>query len=392
MPDAHNHRYRFGLDTFLRIGSSGPKLHRRAVQAHVGVCRDTQCGASSDSEETMTKRRVLLAISISFALALTARGQNATPLKLVQKIPMPNVQDRLDHLGVDVPGKRLFVAALGDKQNTVEVVDLKSNQRTASIPGQSKPQGIFYSVDFKRLFVANGTDGTCKIFAGDTLKPINSFPVGDDADHVGYDPATKYLYIGTGDAKSGALVVVDTRTGVKIGQIKTDARPGGIKFDKSNPQIYVTLTGTSKLGVLDRKRREQVTGWAVPGVPGNVALAIDEKHHRLFAGSRMPPLLTVLDTDTGKTITQIEGVDGIDDLWYDAAHQRIYASGGRGFDVGNVYVYQQTGADQYKLAGKIPTAPGAGTSLWVPEFNRFFVAAPASDNQEAQLLVFEPQQ
>jgi DNA-binding beta-propeller fold protein YncE len=339
----------------------------------------------------MNKRHLLLVVSLVSTLVITARGQDASPLKLVQKVPMPNVQDRLDHLGVDVPGKRLFIAALGDKQNTVEVVDLKSNQRTASIPGQSKPQGIFYSVDFKKLFVANGTDGTCKIFAGDTFKLINSFRVGDDADHVGYDPETKYLYIGTGDAKSGALVVIDTRTGAHIADIKTDARPGGIKFDKSNSQIYVTLTGSSNLGVLDRKKREQVTTWAVAGVPGNVALAIDEKHHRLFAGSRTPPLLTILNTDTGKTITQVEGVEGIDDLWYDAAHQRIYASGGRGFDVGSIYVYQQTGADQYKLTGKIPTAPGAGTSLWVAEFNRFFVAAPASEKQEAQVLIFEPQ-
>ena len=340
----------------------------------------------------MHNRWVFLAlIGLVCAPLLSARGQDTSALKLLQKIPMPKVQDRLDHLGVDVPGKRLFIAALGDKQNTVEVIDLKSNQRISSIPGQSKPQGIFYSVDVKKLFVANGTDGTCKIFAGDTLKPINSFRVGDDADHVGYDPATKYLYIGTGDAKSGALAIVDTRTGVHIGYIKADARPGGIKFDKSNSQIYVTLAGSSKLGVLDRKKREQVATWAVAGVPGNVALALDQSHHRLFAGSRMPPLLTVLDTETGKTITQIEGVDGIDDLWYDAARQRIYASGGRGFDVGSVYVYQQTGADQYKLTGKVPTAPGAGTSLWVAEFNRFFVAAPANEKQEAQVLMFEPQ-
>ncbi len=184
------------------------------------------------------------------------RGQDAAPLKLVQKIPMPNVQDRLDHLGVDVPGRRLFIAALGDKQNTVEVVDLKSNQRTSSIPGQSKPQGIFYSVDSKKLFVANGGDGTCKIFAGDTFRLINSLAVGDDADHVGYDPATKYLYIGTGDAKSGALAIIDTRTGAHMGDIKTEARPGGIKFDKSNSHIYVTLAGSSKLGILDRQKRE----------------------------------------------------------------------------------------------------------------------------------------
>jgi DNA-binding beta-propeller fold protein YncE len=340
----------------------------------------------------MRDHRLLLPLVSLMCLGLpSARCQNAPPLKLIQKVPLPKVQDRLDHLGVDLPGKRLFIAALGDKQNTVEVVDLKSNQRTFSVPGQSKPQGVFYSTDFKRLFVANGTDGTCKIFDGQTFRLIESLPIGDDADHVGYDPETKYLYVGFGDAKSGGLAVIDTRTNKHMRDIRTDARPGGIKFDRSSPRIFVTFTGTDKLGVLDRKKGAQLTTWPVAGVPANVALALDTTHRRLIAASRMPATLTVLDTDTGKTITQLEGVPGIDDLWYDAARQRIYASGGRGFDIGSVYVYQQSGADEYKLAAKIPTASGAGTSLWVEQLNRLYVAAPASEKQDAEVLIFEPQ-
>jgi DNA-binding beta-propeller fold protein YncE len=133
---------------------------------------------------------------------------------------------------VDLRGKRLFVAALGDTQNTVEVVDLKSGKWVSRIPGQSKPQGLYYSSDFKKLFVANGTDGTCKIFKGDPFKLIGDLPIGADADHAGYDPATKYLYIGFGDAKSGGLAIVNTRTNKHIGDIKTDARSGGIKIEK----------------------------------------------------------------------------------------------------------------------------------------------------------------
>jgi DNA-binding beta-propeller fold protein YncE len=339
----------------------------------------------------MHNHRLLLPLVSLMCLGLPpAQGQTAAPLKLIQKVPLPKVQDRLDHLGVDLLGKRLFIAALGDKQNTVEVVDLKSNQRTFSVAGQSRPQGVFYSPDFKRLFVANGTDGTCKIFDGQTFRLIESLQIGDDADHVGYDPETKYLYVGFGDAKSGGLAVIDTRTNKHIRDMKTDARPGGIKFDRSTPRIFVTFTGTDKLGVVDRETGEQVTTWPVAGVPANVALALDTMHRRLFAASRMPPILTVLDTDTGKTITQLDGVPGIDDLWYDAAHQRIYASGGRGFDIGSVYVYQQSGADQYKLAAKSPTASGAGTSLWVEQLNRLYVAAPANQKQDAEVLIFEP--
>jgi hypothetical protein len=59
--------------------------------------------------------------------------------------------------------------------------------------------------------------------------------------------------------------------------------------------------------------------------------------------------------------------------------------------VGFVYAYQQKSADQYELVAKIPTAASAGTSLWVPELNRLYVSAPASDKEDAGVLVFEPQ-
>jgi WD40 repeat protein len=324
------------------------------------------------------------------APARTIHGQDQLPLQLIQKVPIPNVKGRLDHFGLDLVGQRLFVAALGEDQNTVEVIDLKSGKWIASIPGQSKPQGLFYSPDFKKLFVANGTDGTCKIFDGDAFKLMDSLPIGTDADHVGYDPATKYLYVGFGDTKSGGLAILDTRNNKQIGEIKTDARPGGIKIEKSGPRTFLTLTGAANLGVVDLKKRKQISAWPT-GVSGNVALALDDSHRRLFDGVRNPATLIVLDTESGKEISRLEGVAGIDDLWYDARRSRVYASGGRGFDVGSVYVYQQKDADRYELIAKVPTAPGAGTSFWSSELNRYFVAAPASDKDDAAILVFEPQ-
>jgi hypothetical protein len=71
--------------------------------------------------------------------------------------------------------------------------------------------------------------------------------------------------------------------------------------------------------------------------------------------------------------------------------KRIYVSGGRDNDVGYIFVYQQKGPDHYELLAKLPTRPGAGTSFFCPELNRFYVAAPAHDGEEAAILVFEPQ-
>src|SRR5215831_79090 len=115
-----------------------------------------------------SRQAMFMVISLMLAPmgARDAHAQDKLPLQRIQTIPMPNVSGRMDHLGVDVEGGRLFAAALGDNQNTVEVIDLKAGNRIRSIRGQSMPQGVFYSAEFKRLFVANGGDGTVKVSVG----------------------------------------------------------------------------------------------------------------------------------------------------------------------------------------------------------------------------------
>src|SRR5436190_5053612 len=195
----------------------------------------------------------LPAIALAQSAPRNAHAQDKLPLRRVQSIPMPNVSGRMDHLGVDVEGGRLFAAALGDNQNTVEVIDLKAGKRIQSIRGQSMPQGVFYSADFKRLFVANGKDGTVKIFRGDNLELLDSLSIGVNADHVGYDQMTKYLYVGAGipNSRVGALTIIDTQTNKQIASIQTESRPGGIKIERSGPRIFVTLGGLPKVGVVD---------------------------------------------------------------------------------------------------------------------------------------------
>ena len=342
-----------------------------------------------------SRQAMFMVISLMLAPmgARDAHAQDKLPLQRVQTIPMPNVSGRMDHLGVDVEGGRLFAAALGDNQNTVEVIDLKAGKRIRSIRGQSMPQGVFYSADFKRLFVANGKDGTVKIFRGDSLELLDSLSIGVNADHVGYDQMTKYLYVGTGipNSRVGALAIIDTQTNKQIGSIQTESRPGGIKIERSGPRIFVTLGGLPKVSVVDRQKRQVTATWPLTGAPSVVALALDETHHRLFGGSRNPPMLIVLDTESGKQIAQLDGVEGIDDLWYDAVRNRIYASGGRGAAAGFVFVYQQQDADHYELTAKIPTRPNAQTSIWVPQLDRYYVSASANDKDDATILVFEPQ-
>src|SRR5689334_3444432 len=84
-------------------------------------------------------------------------GQENSPLKFAQTIPLPGVEGRMDHLTVDVKSKQLFIAALAN--NTLEVVDLAQGKRVRSIPGFKEPQGIAFVPDLNRIFTADGGDG-----------------------------------------------------------------------------------------------------------------------------------------------------------------------------------------------------------------------------------------
>ena len=57
---------------------------------------------------------------------------------------------------------------------------------------------------------------------------------------------------------------------------------------------------------------------------------------------------------------------------------------------GWIYVYQQQDADHYQLVSKVKTRPGSGTSLFVPQLKRLYVASQAIGDQDAAILAFEP--
>ena len=65
-------------------------------------------------------------LAFTFA-AITLQPATHEPLILVRTIELPGVDGRIDHLAVDSPTQRLYVAALGN--NTVEVVDLTASTR-----------------------------------------------------------------------------------------------------------------------------------------------------------------------------------------------------------------------------------------------------------------------
>ena len=307
------------------------------------------------------------------------------PLLLVQEIPLPNVEGRIDHFTFDGKRKRVIGAALGN--NTVEVVDTFSGRDIHSITGAADPQGVVYVGDLNKLFVANGTDGKLRIYDGDSFKLLNTVDIGEDADNVRYDPVEKKVYVAFGGDEGGGIAVIDAASGRRLEDVaKLDAHPESFQIATSKPVIYANIATKAKLVVIDRATHK-VTDWPLRTGRSNYPMALDEADHRIFVVTRRPAQLVAIDSDSGSTVASVPCVNDADDLYYDTGRKRIYIPGGEGF----ISVIQQTDADHYQSLAKIPTTVGARTGLWYEKRDRFYLAVPASARQGAALWVYAPE-
>ena len=323
-------------------------------------------------------KHLFLIAAVAIA-ALQSRSAQE-PLILVRSIDLPRVEGRIDHLAFDAAGQRLFVAALGN--NTVEVLDLKSNSHIKSVPGFREPQGIAVLPDPKLVAVANGQgEGVQFIDAGD-YHPARLVRLGEDSDNVRYDPATGRLFVGFG---AGALASISPADGKVLGEAKLSGHPESFQLERSGPRVFVNVPTADQIAVVDRAVMKVIATWPVVGAKSNFPMALDEANHRLFVGCRRPARVLMYDATTGKESGSFEIVGDTDDLFYDAARKRLYVSGGEGY----LDVFQEEGAYRFARIAHIATAAGARTSLWVPEQARLYLAVPHRGSQKAEIRIYE---
>jgi DNA-binding beta-propeller fold protein YncE len=312
-------------------------------------------------------------------LAAAACGQEAGIPSLKSRIDLPNVNGRIDHFSADVKGRRLFVAALGN--HTVEVLDVQTARHLRTIPNLAEPQGLYYDPSTNRLFVACAKDGAAKVFDAGTFQLLATASFSGDADNIRYDARGGRVVVGYGD---GALGFLDG-SGKKTGEVALDAHPESFQIEKAGTRAFVNVPDRRQIEVADLVKNAVIAKWPVTSAARNYPMALDESHHRLLIGCRAPARMLAIDTETGREAASVEIVGDTDDLFYDPASRRVYVIGGAGF----LDVFEQNDADHYNRIAHLPTAAGARTGLFVPDWGKLFIAAPHRGEQRAQILVYE---
>jgi len=330
---------------------------------------------------------------ITLALcALTVKAQEKLRLKLISTTPMPGFTGDLDHFGLDLKGNRLFLAS--EDQKTVEVFDLRTGERIHSIKGFGQPLTMAYLAESNRLIVTDGGDSDAvELVDCKDYKIISTLKLSEGVDHGVYNPLNRYFYVENGggpDGKIHVLSIIDTKSFKRVGEIT--GLPGnsneGMVIDHEGKKLYVNLTGTDEIGIIDLNTRQLIARWPLPDAHVAHAIALDEPNHRLFTATRKPAQFIVFNTDTGKVVTTLPCVGVNSDMWLDVARKRIYVTGSE-----TASVFEQRDADHYEHLAEVPTAYRAKSSIFVPELKRLYVADSGKGKPDAKLAlqIFEVQ-
>lgn len=338
-------------------------------------------------------RRLIFIICFTLlaVCATNTKAQEKLPLKLVATTPMPAFTGDFDHFGLDLKGNRLFLAA--EEQKTVEVFNLRTGERVHSIEGFGHPLTMAYLPESNRLIVANGDTDDVALVDCREYKIIKTLKLGKGVDHGILNPINKYFYVENGatpDGKMHALSIIDTKSFKVVGEI--NGLPGdsneGMVIDRAGKKLYVNLTGSDEVGVIDLKTRQMIARWPLSGAHVAHAIALDESNHRLFTATRNPAQFIVFNTDTGKVVASLRCAGVNSDMSRDVQHKRIYVTGSE-----TASVFEQRDADHYEHIAEVPTAYRAKSSIFVPQMKRLYVADSGKGKPDAKLAlqIFEVQ-
>lgn len=337
-------------------------------------------------------RKPFVLILALWSLAGVAFAAPKPPLKLVAKYKMPaSVKGRFDHLGVDLRGNRLFLAA--ESAHEVSVFNLRTGKYLRAISGIRIPHAIFVREDLDRIYVTDGGAGEVRIYDGKTYREIKSVKLKVDSDSIGYDPRTRDLYIdnGGGDANEtySMLSVVNTTAGTKVADMKVDGDTlEAMALAKTSPRLYVNNPAKNWIDVVNRETRKIEATWPVTNCRRNVAMALDEPAHRLFTACRSGAI-AVFDTQTGKELQTLPIAQGVDDMVFDPGTHRLYASCGA--EGGSIAVYHEDDPNHYTSLGVVLAAPGSKNEVLVPQLHRLFTTIPPTQSAPGEVYVFEVQ-
>ena len=322
-------------------------------------------------------------------LSVAATGTQESSVRLIKSVDLPGYSGDFDHFAADYDRNRLLLAA--EDHGTLEVFDLKTSAHLRTVSGFGNPHSILVRKGVPTVFITDSTEKNATIRDATTYVKKQKVDLTPGSDTAKYDAASNTLYVVTGgkdvDMKTASLEAVNPDTGAKLGSITfPDNHVEAMAFVDSDPRIFINLTQTNKLAVVDRKTMKLIATWPVPPAQQNAMVAFDPAQHRLYVVCRSPGMVVAMNSDTGAVVGTQPAPLRADEVQYDEGKHRLYVPGGEGY----MGIYDTSDPNKLKIVEKVTTAPGAKTALLIPAMHRLFLAVSPGDTKAmAKVFTYE---
>lgn len=317
----------------------------------------------------------ITAVCVAQTAPAPAAAADAGPLQVLKTFKVSGASS-WDYLTVDPEARRLYVS----HGTLVTVLDADKGTAIGEITDTPRVHGIALVPDCNVGFTSNGGENALGVFDLKTMKTLKKIKAGQSPDSIIYDPGSKKVF--AFNHRSGDITIVDPKALDK--DPVTLAVGGTLETGVSDGagRVYVNVEDKNEVVAIDSKTGKVLAHWPLAPGEGPTGLAIDTRHHRLFAGCSK--LMVILDAEQGKILTTVPTGNGVDGVAFDSKLGVAVSANGRD---GTATVVKEEPAGTFKVVQTLKTAQGARTVTSDPKTHQMYLPCNISTNGQSEFSV-----
>jgi len=266
-----------------------------------------------------------------------------------------------DYLSVSNEDRRLYLS----HSSQVEVLNADTHEKIGTIADLKGVHGIVAVPSLGKGFITAGGTNTVVVFDTKTLAKIGEIPTGEMPDAILYDKFSKRIF--SFNHKAGSVTAIDAVTLRAIETVKLggSAAEAGVSDEKGT--IFVNLEDLNEVVSFDSKTLAVKNHWKTATGEEPTGLAIDLKNNLLFSVCKNNKMI-VLDSKTGKLIAEIPIGGRCDGVVFDSISKTVYSSNGEG----TITAVHEDSPSTFSVIETIKTDVGARTITFDPKTQHIF--------------------
>jgi YVTN family beta-propeller protein len=202
---------------------------------------------------------------------------------------------------------RVYVSNPDSK--TISVIDMRQQRVVNTLPAGDGPVGIDISTDGRRLYVADWYRHQLLVFdaqAADAARPLAAIAVGHAPAGVAAHDDGATVFVAERDDDS--VAVVDTGTRQVLARERVGSHPFALLYDAPRQRLYALNVQSNDVSVLDmRNLRQPLLMATVPVGKAPYGAALTQGGTRLYVTNQHDDSVSVLDTDALKVLNTLPG-------------------------------------------------------------------------------------